>query len=543
MKLVSVAQMHAIEEEANAGGLSYDTMMQNAGQALAQVILEEFKDDVHVLYAVGLVGPGNNGGDTLIALAALVESGWSASAYIVGSRPAKDPLVKKLQEKNIQVTLSSQDTNLETLDELVSQADVLIDGILGTGVKLPLKSEITKFLEHLAGVKDLPPVVAVDCPSGVDCDSGACAPNVIPAALTVCMAAVKQGLLRFPAFEKVGQLQVVSIGLTEALKSWAEVKHEVVTQAGTAAMLPARPLSAHKGTFGTALIAAGSINYTGAAYLAAKAAYRIGAGLVRLAVPGPLHLALAGQLPEVTWLILPHETGVISEAAADILLKHLDKADSLLIGPGLGLEETTGNFVKRLLSGKMAKTARGALGFIPRGEGKPGGKQKAADENKLPALVIDADGLKLLAKLDQWPSLLPALSILTPHPGEMAVLTGLKVEEIQADRLAIAVRFAEEWNQVVVLKGALTVIAAPGQGARVIPVATPSLARAGTGDVLSGIIVGLLAQGVAPFQAAAAGAWIHAHAGLEAESFLDAPASVLASDVLESIPAVLSNLK
>jgi ADP-dependent NAD(P)H-hydrate dehydratase / NAD(P)H-hydrate epimerase len=214
-----------------------------------------------------------------------------------------------------------------------------------------------------------------------------------------------------------------------------------------------------------------------------------------------------------------------------------------LIGPGFGLEETTGNFIKRLLSGKDGKTTHGALGFIPSAEGKAGAKVKVSGENKLPALVIDADGLKLLAKLDNWSALLPALSVLTPHPGEMAVLTGMTVEEIQADRLAVALRFAEKWNQVVVLKGALTVIAAPGQGARVIPVATPALARAGTGDVLSGIIAGLLAQGMPPFQAAAAGAWIHAHAGLEAESFLDTSASVLASDVLESIPAVLSDLK
>jgi ADP-dependent NAD(P)H-hydrate dehydratase / NAD(P)H-hydrate epimerase len=543
MKLVSVAQMRAIESEANTGGLTFDDMMQHAGEGLAQVILGEFKDEVHVLYAVGLVGTGNNGGDTLVALSKLVDSGWSACAYIVGSRPAQDPLISDLQGKNIQVYTSGQDLEYDTLDELVSQADVLIDGILGTGIKLPLKPEVARILGHIAAIKDLPSVVAVDCPSGVNCDTGECAPEVIPADLTVCMAAVKQGLLRFPAFEKIGQLQVVDIGLPEGLKSWSEVKAQVVTQAETTDLLPKRPQSAHKGTFGTALVVAGSINYTGAAYLAAKAAYRIGAGLVRLAVPGPLHLALAGQLPEVTWLLLPHDTGVISEAAAEVLLKNLDKADALLIGPGLSLEDPTANFIRRLMNRRPSSKGHGAMGFLPAGEGKIAAEKSSSSEQTLPPLVIDADGLKLLARLPDWPKLLPPGTVLTPHPGEMSILTGLPVSEIQADRLKIAVRFAEEWNLVVVLKGALTVISAPGQGARVIPVATPALARAGTGDVLSGIIVGLIAQKMAPFEAAIAGAWIHAHAGLEAESYLESSASVLASDVLESIPMVLSTLK
>jgi NAD(P)H-hydrate epimerase len=542
MKLVSVAQMRAIEEEANAHGLSYDTMMQNAGEGLAQVILNEFKDEADGLNVVGLIGSGNNGGDTLIALAVLVEAGWAASAYITGSRPTGDPLVQNLLKQNVQVIHSEEDLGFEVLDDLLSEADVLLDGVLGTGFKLPLRPELAQILGHVAGLAKRTPVIAVDCPSGVDCDSGDYAPETISATLTVCMAAVKQGLLRFPAFEKIGQLQVVPIGMPDDLKSMAQIQYHVVTQAQTAAILPERPKSAHKGTFGSALVVAGSINYTGAAYLAAKAAYRVGTGLVRLAVPGPLHTALAGQLPEVTWLILPHDMGVISEAAAEVVLKNLEKTDAILIGPGFGMEDTTGAFIKHLLSPKSIKSSLSAAGIGFRLTTSP--KDEAVEaEPVLPGLVIDADGLKLLAKLPNWSKQLPPLSILTPHPGEMAILTGLKIEEIQADRLETAMRFANEWQQVVVLKGALTVIAAPGQGAYVVPVATAALARAGTGDVLAGIIVGLLAQGVTPLDAAVAGVWIHAHAGLEAESFLATTASVLASDVLEAIPSVLSQLE
>ncbi len=540
MKLVSVSQMRAVEKEADASGLSYAQMMQNAGEGLAAMIMDEFTEDDQPLSAVGLVGSGNNGGDTIICLSALVDAGWSASAYLVGKRPEKDPLVVGLKEKGGRITSAQNDPKFELLDELIDQGDVLLDGVLGTGGKLPLRGEIAAVLGHLSGRRMLPPVVAVDCPSGADCDSGECAPEVIPAAVTVCMAAVKEGLLRFPAFEKVGRLATVTIGLPIGLKSWEKLEREVVIQAEVADRMPARPMTAHKGTFGTVLVAAGSINYTGAAYLAAKAAYRIGAGLVRLAVPGPLHTALAGQLPEVTWLILPHDTGVIAESAADILLQNLDKADVLLIGPGFGLEDTTADFIKRLLRDASAKTSHGSLGFLSADVVKP---EKDSFPSHLPPMVVDADGLKLLSKLPDWPKLLPKDSVLTPHPGEMAVLTGMKVDQIQSDRVETAEKYAKAWQQVVVLKGALTVIAAPDRGARVIPVATAALARAGTGDVLAGIISGLMAQGMPSFEAASAGAWIHAHAGLEAEAFLEGSAAVLASDVLDSIPVVLAKLK
>jgi ADP-dependent NAD(P)H-hydrate dehydratase / NAD(P)H-hydrate epimerase len=154
--------------------------------------------------------------------------------------------------------------------------------------------------------------------------------------------------------------------------------------------------------------------------------------------------------------------------------------------------------------------------------------------------VVDADGLKLLAQIPGWAKLLPPGTVLTPHPGEMAILTGLTKDEIQADRIGIAERFAQDWGHIVVLKGAFTVIAEPGGRTALVPVATPALARAGTGDVLAGIILGLRAQGVDGFEAAAAGAWLHAHAGLLADAALGSSASVLAGDLIEFLPEVLA---
>jgi NAD(P)H-hydrate epimerase len=352
------------------------------------------------------------------------------------------------------------------------------------------------------------------------------------------MAAVKQGLLRLPAFNLVGELEVVDIGLPDDLPAWTQLTRFVPDLEWVAGILPPRPPDAHKGTFGTALIAAGSVNYTGAAFLSAKAAYRSGAGLVTLAVPSPLHAALAGGLPEVTWLLLPHQVGVIARDAADVLTKNLGRVTALLIGPGLGMEETTRDFIESILGEKFSpKKIMAHMGFAP-GPGETDEKQSA----KLPPLVADADGLKLLAQIPGWHKKLPAPAILTPHPGEMFALTGLPVSEIQSDREAVAMKFAKEWGHVVVLKGAFTVVASPDGRLAVLPFASAALARAGSGDVLAGIIVGLRAQGVDAFEAAVAGAWIHAEAGLSALGEVGSAASVLAGDILDNVNDVMAEL-
>jgi NAD(P)H-hydrate epimerase len=252
-----------------------------------------------------------------------------------------------------------------------------------------------------------------------------------------------------------------------------------------------------------------------------------------------LHGALAGQFPEATWSLLPHERGSIARDAAKSLMKNFERATALLVGPGFGVEDTTGDFLKDLLIGESApKKAAGRIGFLQEQESK-----SEAVAAHLPPMVIDADGLKLLAKIEGWHKLLPAPAVLTPHPGEMAVLTGLSTEEIQADRMGFAMKYAQEWGHVVVLKGAFTIVAAPDGMATVIPVASPALARAGTGDVLAGLIVGLMAQGLDSYDAAVSGAWIHAQAGLVAADALGSTASVLAGDVLDAVPDVMSDLE
>lgn len=562
-KLVTVSEMRAIERAADASGLSYAQMMENAGLNLALAVKAAYSHTFKSQpLALGLVGAGNNGGDTLVALDHLSAWGWETAALILRPRPEGDPLITRLLERGGEVifleTASPQEIVSALEKQCAGRAVILLDGLLGTGFRLPLKPDLAAVMgavrdfirvstdkslfyrrdrrergelliknsaisAHSAVNLDVPSdhpfprlhVVAVDCPSGVDCDSGEAAAECLPAERTVTMAAVKQGLLRFPAYPLVGALEVAGIGDLSALGAWQTVHRFVADADFVRGVLPARPLDAHKGSFGTALVVAGSTSYSGAALLAAEAAYRIGAGLVTLAAPEPLHAALAGHLPEATWVLLPHERGFIAESAGEIVRASLLRATALLVGPGFGLEDTTKRFIHNLFT-----------------QGFPSG---------LP-LVLDADGLKLAASLADWHKRLPANSVLTPHPGEMSVLAGLSKDEIQTRRLEIAEKYAQQWGHVVVLKGAFTVIAAPTGETALIPVATPALARAGSGDVLAGLIVGLRAQGVAAFQAAVAGAWIHAQAGLLAAQEVGGTASVLAEDVLGAVIRVLADV-
>ncbi len=523
MKFVSVSEMIAIEKEANSLGLTYEIMMDNAGRGLAEVIMEEYPAH-NTAGVLGLVGSGNNGGDTLVSLKYLSDQNWHTIAYMVGQRDSQDQLIIDLEKSGGKIHWIDTDADFYILDKLLESSGILLDGLLGTGIKLPLRGKIAQILAHmqevLTSLKSPPIIVAVDCPSGMDCDTGEIAPQALSADLTVTMAAIKRGLFAFPAYNHIGDLRLVGIGLPEegkALKSWKTVKTFIPDREWVSYRIPDRPANSHKGTYGTALIIAGSINYTGAALLAGEAAYRIGAGLVTMAIPELLHCALAGHLSEATWLPLPHEGGVISECSWEIAQRETVRSTALLIGPGLGLEKTTSNFIDYLFT-------------------------KNEDLKLQRPTVIDADGIKHLKKFTEWHQMIPAESILTPHPGEMSVLTGLSTSDIQSDRVDIAMEYSKLWGHVVVLKGAFTVVASPDGQTAVIPIATPALARAGTGDVLAGFIVGLLAQGLSPFVSAVSGAWIHARAGILARELIGNSASVLAGDVISAAIDVLTDL-
>ncbi len=554
LKIVTTGEMRRIEKAADAGGLTFDQMMENAGRAVAEAVDEWIgAEDATVLV---LVGPGNNGGDGLVAARYLAEMGAAVTLY-VGKRETKgDTNWEKAQARDIPALWLENDADLQELGARLAEADVIIDALLGTGVTRPIEGDLKRLLDTARGIVEQrrrpadgrlvapaegfaevnpPVVVALDVPSGLNSDSGALDPAALPADLTVTLAAVKRGHILFPGAEAVGQLVVADIGIPPEL--CADIGLEMATPAQIANLLPARPVGGHKGTFGWAMVVAGSVNYTGAAALAGTAATRAGAGLVTLGLPETIHPSVAARLTEATYLLLPDDTGVLAPGAAKVLTDKLGSYAALLLGPGLGQEQPTEEFMDELFGSPKAGHRR-QVGFAHQGGEDAAGKGSV----KLPALVVDADGLNLLAKGDGWWQRLPAGSVLTPHPGEMARLMGSTTREVQADRLGCAARMAAKWGHVVVLKGAYTVVAAPDGRVTVLPFANPALATAGSGDVLAGAIVSMRAQGLAAFEAALVGGYLHGLAGeLARESLGDA--GVVAGDLAAMLPLAIRRLK
>lgn len=530
MKLVTAEEMRRAEQAAVEAGDTWEGLMERAGLAVAREVLARLKrKDRRILL---LVGPGNNGGDALVAGRHLVESGHKVVAYLWnrGGGSADWPL-EALKESGGEFLHADADAGMETLRRELGKADVIVDGLLGMGLTRPIEGLLRDIVEEVNRVSG-PLVVAVDLPTGVHADTGQIMGTAIRAAVTVTMGWAKRGLYQFPGAGYVGEVVVAEIGIPEEYLQ--DVQVELLDVERLRPVLPLRRRDAHKGTFGRVMVVAGSLHYTGAPYLAAMAAYRVGAGLVTLAPPRTIYPILAARALETTFLPLPEgEVGAIGEGAIKVLGEAIGRYQVLVLGCGLGQEEGTVAFVRKLL--RVRERIQPGIGFLPRLEVEE-------FEGELPLMVLDADGLNALAGVPEWwKNLPPGRVVLTPHPGEMARLLGASQEEVLASRIAVAQRAATTWKQVVVFKGANTVVAHPEGRVVVNPVACPALATAGTGDVLAGAIGGFLAQGVAPFEAALLGVYLHALAGKMVEEEVG-PAGGVAGQVLEALPRALRSL-
>ncbi len=533
MKLVTTDEMRQAEQMAVEAGDTWEGLMARAGRAVADQILARLGGDVEGRQVLALVGPGNNGGDALVAARHLAEAGLAVSVYLWNRRQEDDdPLIQALSPHDVAWTQDGEDEKHTVLRRQLKKADVVMDGLLGMGLQRPVEGRLREIVEQ-ANQAQRPLVVAVDLPTGVHADSGQVMGAAVQASLTVTMSNPKRGLYQFPGAGYAGEIVVAEIGIAEDLLK--DVSVELLDAHMLREMLPERPRDAHKGTFGRVLVIAGSLHYTGAPHLAAAGAYRVGAGLVTLAPPRSIYAILAASLVEATFLPLPEvEFGAIGEEAVKVVAEALGRYNALVLGPGLGQHEGTVAFVRRLLSAR--ERAHSGIGFLPR----------LAEEElewELPPMVIDADALNTLAGVPEWWRNLPAgQAVLTPHPGEMARLLGASQEEVLASRIAVAQRAAVTWGQIVVFKGANTVVARPDGRVVVNPVATPVLASAGTGDVLAGAIAGFLAQGVAPYEAAQLGVYLHAVAGQILGEEVGEVGGV-ASEVGERLPEALRRLR
>jgi NAD(P)H-hydrate epimerase len=553
IKVVTTEEMRQIETAADASGVTFAQMMENAGRAVAEAINDWIgAKDANILV---LIGPGNNGGDGLVAARYLADMGAAVHLYVWKRETKGDKNWELVCAKNLPVTWLSDDQGLSILRQLTSRSDIIVDALLGTGNVRPIKGELELLLQTVRQTLDerrrprdatlcapsegtpefsVPAVVAVDVPTGLNSDTGALDPATLSADLTVTMAAVKRGHILSPGVRAVGKLIVADIGIPAAFSD--HISMEMATPAMVASLLPERPADANKGTFGKALIVAGSVNYTGAPRLAAYAAVRAGTGLVTLALPQAIHSIIAAHLVEATYILLPDDMGVLAPDAVRVLTEKVEGYDALLIGPGLTQEKPTAEFLQELLGGAQMASRR-RVGFLRREE-----SETLESGIALPPLVVDADGLNLLAKIEQWWRLLPPQTILTPHPGEMARLMGCETRDVVADRIGCVTEMAARWGHVVLLKGAYTLVAEPGGRIVVLPFANPALATAGSGDVLAGAIVAMRAQGLPPFEAAVVGGYLHGLAGELAREMM-CEVGVGAGDLPNFLPAAIKRLK
>ena len=439
MKIVTADEMRRIEDRSEAMGVSKDALMERAGLETARYIRCVCAPLVGVP-VVALVGPGNNGGDGLVVARHLHRWGARVSVYICRDRRTTDPKLDIVNGLGIPVIAASDDEGLMRLRELLSTAHVAVDAVLGIGRLRPLEGTVRDILLMLAEARAARPdmtTLAVDVPSGMDGDSGTADPASPAVDVTLAMGYPKGGHYAYDAAARIGKLDVAEIGLPGGVDD--DVALSLMTDANMRPMLPVRPSDAHKGSFGRTMVVAGSLNYIGAAYLAGSAATRVGSGLVTIALPESIQMAVAGKATEPTYLPLAESSpGVALPSSAGDVLRALSDYNGLLIGCGMG-------------------QAAGMQGFV---EGV------LYSEERLPQTVVDADGLNTLARTERWWERFPDTAILTPHPGEMARLTGMSTGEVQADRIGVAMGSAARWNKIVVLKGAHTVIAYPDGKAR-----------------------------------------------------------------------------
>ncbi|MBM3167450.1 MAG: NAD(P)H-hydrate dehydratase [Chloroflexi bacterium] len=517
MKVVTAEEMRQIDRAADSIGIGTDFLMENAGRAVAEET-KGFVGGVMGKRILVVVGPGNNGGDGLVAARYLSDWGAEVSLYLCARRSADDKNLALTQERGIPMVRVEDDKGFANLDQLLAAADIVVDSVFGTGKSRVIEGVFKQVLSRVrdAGEKRSEvKVVSVDIPSGLDADTGAVDASCPQAGITVTLGYPKPGLYSFPGADRAGEIIIGDIGIPPHLAE--KIPTELITEEWVRSALPKRPRAANKGTFGRLLVVAGSINYIGAAYLACMGAARVGTGLVTLSTAQGIQPIMASKLTEVTYAPLPEaEAGIIASEAAPVLRELLEGYDALLVGCGLGQKRPVMEFVEATLFD------------LP--------------EAGCPALVLDADALNTLARVENWWQKLTQDAILTPHPGEMARLAGISLEEVQGNRLAVARKAAGEWHKVVVLKGAYTIVAAPDGRARISQMANPGLASAGTGDVLAGAIAGLVAQGVSLFDAAACGVYLHGRAGEMVRQEVG-DAGMLASDLLPVLPKVIVELK
>jgi len=515
MRILTAEAMREVDRAAIEDlGVPSLVLMENAAIGVVEALGQAFGDAESVAV---FCGPGNNGGDGLAVARHLAVRGWEVRVFLItGGRELSGDAAVQLgicRKAELPILEVASGDGLPAALEAAAECDVVVDALFGTGLARPLEG---LFAQAVETINSLPaPCVAVDLPSGLAGSQTRPIGPHVRADLTVTFAAPKVAHVFPPAADAVGEMVVTDLGipprLVEEIEEEAGDLHLLMGEE-LAELLPEREPGTHKGDYGHALIAAGSPGKAGAAILAARAAVRAGAGLVTAAVPEPiLQTVDLGSVESMTLGLPAGAAGQIAERAADVLLDAAEGKTALALGPGLGQEPATASAIRRIVL-----------------------------ECPLP-LVLDADGVNAFAGRAAELARRKAETILTPHPGELGRLLGISTSQIQEDRLAAARGAAEETGAIVVLKGHLTLVAS-GTAVFVNPTGNPGMATGGTGDVLTGLIAGLLAQGLDALDATLLAVYLHGLAGDLAASRLGEGA-LAAGDLIEILPAALEALK
>lgn len=516
LKILSGSQMREVDkkaiEELKIPGI---LLMENAGRAVYEQVLEIIDTIEDELSSVLVIcGKGNNGGDGFVAARHLIENDIQTTAVSLFRKDnlSGSALINHDILENFTEIVYMDEIDLEKLKQMISASTIIVDAILGTGLSSAVKGNIKDIInsinEYAEGF-----IVSVDVPSGVNADTGEILGAAVVADYTVTFHALKHGLISYPGAEHAGEVIIVPIGIPETLTDGHDYNTYLITDHYVHISLPIRIENSHKGTFGKVFNVAGSIGMTGAAYMSAIASLKVGAGYSILATPKSAVPVISSMAPEI--VCVPLEETAEKAISQKALTKALDKskdAEVYLIGPGIGTEESTVEFISQFI---QQLTDRG--------------------EN----LIVDADALNCLAiKQDIF---LPINSIITPHPKELSRLMKVPVEEIQKDRVKSARDAAQKFNTIVVLKGAKTVIAEPDGNVYINQTGNSGLATAGSGDVLAGMIAGFAAQGADLKDAAIIGVYLH---GLTADIAVEelTEYALTTSELLNYIPAALKEV-
>lgn len=484
-------------------------LMENAGRGIVQAalsIIGEPRDKVVHVYC----GPGNNGGDGYVVARHLLNMGACVHTFVLTSRDK----IKGDALTNLQI-LENMNHPIKFIEKIPAPPartpDLVVDALLGTGVKGALRglfAEMVEFINSLAA-----PVLAVDIPTGVNADTGTVDGPAIRATATATMALLKRGLLFSPGREHAGQVHIVDISMPPQVALLKDSNVRLVEKADIKALLPQRSPDAHKNKCGTVATVAGSTGFTGAAALSSEAALRAGAGLSYLCVPQSLNAIYETKITEViTWPFDDADMGYLHSGCFNELIKPLRAQNVVAVGPGLGQHKKTAELVHLLLQ-ELDKP-----------------------------LVLDADGLNVCAGHTGLIESYKGDKVLTPHPGELSRLIDVENKEIVANRIEIAREVATKWNAVLVLKGGPSVVAFPDGEVFINSTGNAGMATAGSGDVLTGLIAGLMAQGLSAQSAALAGVYVHGLAGDLARESLG-EMGLIAGDILKNVAPALKMLR